>query len=290
MHDFFKYVTVGAEDKRWGLFLNVAGRARIMPHSVYPSPDHPTGYYFSWGNGRKLQEFQLNYITEGSGVLENDFGKFQIRPGTLIITRPGIWHRYRPIKKYGWLENYIGFDGELAHFFLDKSIFSSGQSVIHCGVHEEIIDTYYKIFRFIQKEEPGFQQLASGLVIQLLGYLIALQKQRDFSGKRIETVIQKVRFYMRENIEKEINLPQLAEQHHIAYTYFRKMFKKYTGVAPHQYHLELKIMRAKELLLTTDKSIKEISYELGFQSIYYFSRLFKKKEGVSPSNFRKRVM
>jgi AraC-like DNA-binding protein len=46
-------------------------------------------------------------------------------------------------------------------------------------------------------------------------------------------------------------------------------------------------MRARELLLTTDQSIKEISFQLGFDSIYYFSRFFKQKTGMSPSEFRK---
>jgi AraC-like DNA-binding protein len=67
------------------------------------------------------------------------------------------------------------------------------------------------------------------------------------------------------------------------------MFKKYTGVPPVQYHLDLKILRAKEMLLYTDKIIKEISYEMGFQSNYYFSRVFKKKLGVSPSDIRRSV-
>jgi AraC-like DNA-binding protein len=65
------------------------------------------------------------------------------------------------------------------------------------------------------------------------------------------------------------------------------MFKKYTGVPPVQYHLDLKVLRAKELLLYSDKSVKEISYELGFQSIYYFSRVFKNKLGLAPSEIRK---
>jgi transcriptional regulator GlxA family with amidase domain len=92
---------------------------------------------------------------------------------------------------------------------------------------------------------------------------------------------------MRENIEDDIDLRKLAEDNNIGYSYFRKMFKKYTGISPHQYHLELKIMRAKELILSTEKSIKEISFELGFHSIYYFSRLFKKKTGIAPTELRR---
>lgn len=102
-------------------------------------------------------------------------------------------------------------------------------------------------------------------------------------------MIEEVRFVMRQNIDKEINLEELAEQHNVGYSYFRKMFKKYTGVSPGQYHLQLRVMRAKELLVASNKSIKEISLELGFQTIHYFSLIFKKKVGINPSEFRKRI-
>ncbi|MDX1284781.1 MAG: AraC family transcriptional regulator, partial [Draconibacterium sp.] len=136
---------------------------------------------------------------------------------------------------------------------------------------------------------PGFQQIASGMVVKLLGYIISFEKQKGFSGKYIAKVIEEVRFYMRQNTENEINLEHLAEKHKVGYSYFRKMFKKYTGVSPGQYHLQLRIIRAKELLVSTDKSIKEISLELGFQTIHYFSLIFKKKVGMNPSEFRKRL-
>ena len=67
------------------------------------------------------------------------------------------------------------------------------------------------------------------------------------------------------------------------------MFKNYTGVSPLQYQLDLKVLRAKEMLLQTDRTVKEISYALGFQSIYYFSRVFKSKLGVAPTEIRRSV-
>lgn len=287
MEEFFKYLTAGEEDKNWGLYLNVSGRSHIVPHTTYPSPDHPSGYYFSWEKGRVLQEYQLNYITEGSGILENEYGKFRVRAGTLMIVPLGQWHRYRPIQKNGWVENYIGFSGHLAEHYFNNSLILQGQSVIHCDIREEFIDTYYKIFDLVKKEEPGFQQIASALVIKLLGYIVAFKKQRNFSGKQIEKIIQKARFQMRDNISEEINLQQLAAENNIGYSYFRKMFKEYTGISPRQYHLELKIMRAKELLLSTDMNIKQICFELGFESSHYFSRFFKQKVGVSPRELKK---
>ncbi|KAF0235988.1 MAG: AraC family transcriptional [Prolixibacteraceae bacterium] len=282
----FKYLTISEEDSNWGLFLNVAGTANILPSADYPSPNHPSEYFFTWEKGRILNEFQINFITEGAGILENRFGTFLLKKGSIFFTFPGVWHRYKPNFKTGWTENYIGFNGELAGRLIFKPLFSPEEPVYYFGIKEELLDTFLKIFDLVEKEQPGYQQIASGMVIKLLGYIISFEKQKDFSGKPIAKVIEAIRFEMRRNMQKEIDLKTLAEKHNVSYSFFRKMFKKYTGVSPGQYLLQLRITRAKELLISTDKSIKEISYELGFQSIFYFSNMFKKKEGVTPSYFR----
>ncbi len=282
----FKYLTISDEDSNWGLFLNVAGSAKVLPNVDYPSSSHPSEYFFTWEKGRVLNEFQINFITEGTGILENGFGTYPLKKGSIFITLPGVWHRYKPNLKTGWTETYIGFDGELARKLISTPQFSSQNPVFNLGIKEEFLDSFLKIFDLVEKEQPGYQQIASGMVIKLLGYIISFEKQKGFSGKPIAKIIEAIRFEMRQNTNEDIDLIALAEKHNVSYSFFRKMFKKYTGVSPGQYHLQLRITRAKELLVSTDKSIKEISYELGFQSIFYFSNIFKKKEGVTPSHFR----
>ncbi|MCF8361540.1 MAG: AraC family transcriptional regulator [Prolixibacteraceae bacterium] len=288
MKDFFHYLTTSEEDENWGITLNVSGKAESAPLTTYPSPKHPSGYYFTWNSGRVLNEYQINYITQGSGVFETKDGAFELNTGSVFIIFPGVWHRYRPDFQKGWTENYIGFSGPIIEQLFNKSIFSAKKPVINIGVREEIIDTYYKIFELTLIEKPGFKHIASGMIVKLLGYLISYEKQKDFSGKEVSKIIEAVRFKIRQELNQNIDFRELSSVHHISYSYLRKMFKKYTGISPGQYQLQLRIMHAKELIISTEKSIKDICYETGFQSIHHFSHLFKQKTGISPSEFRKK--
>ena len=287
MEDFFKYLNPSEKDKNWGLYLNVAGKSTTKPHTVYPSREHPSGYYFTWKKGRILQEYQLVYITEGAGEFKSEQEAIRFQEGTMLLLRPGERHRYRPDPQTGWVENYIGFNGNLARHFYAKAGFLESRTVFDCGIQESFLDIYYSIATLVKDERPGFQQIASGLIINLIGKMVAHEKQGPFSGKPIETIIRKSLLEMRENVTHHIDLQEIANRHNVGYANFRKMFKKYTGLAPRQYHLNLKLMHAKQLILTSDKSIKEISQELQFESIHYFSRFFKKKMGYSPSELRK---
>jgi AraC-like DNA-binding protein len=288
MEDFFKYLATSEEDQDWGLFLNSTGRLHVPRNSHYPSDMHPAGYYYTWEEGRLLSEFQINYIIEGEGIYENTYGQFKIGPGTLMITFPGEWHRYMPLKSTGWTEMYIGFNGSLAQKFMSHPKFSPAQPVIPIGNKEDILDTYLKIMDLAKHEQPGFQQIASGFIVKLLGSIVAFEKQRGFSGKQISSLIEEACFVMRNDVVNNLDIAQFASNHNFSYSYFRRMFKKYTGVSPLQYQMQLKIILARDLLSNTGKSIKEISYDLGFESIHYFSRLFKEKVGVSPSAYTRR--
>ncbi len=286
--DFFKYLNINSFDEEWGLFLSVAGRKKVHPDEPYPNPEHPTEHYFTWRTGRVLSEYQINYITDGRGVIETKSGLYPLKTGSLFIIKPGMWHRYRPDSDTGWTENYIGFNGSIANKIFENDILSTKNPVSNPGERDELIDTYIKIFDLAKFESPGFQQIAAGMILKMLGYLVAFEKQKGYSGNRIEKIIQNACFVMRNSLSGDIDIQKIAADNNVGYAYFRKMFKKYMGISPLKYHLNLRIIRSKEMLLTSGKNINEISYELGFHSVYYFSRLFKNKTGITPSQFRQR--
>ncbi len=282
----FKYITASEEDKEWGLHLNVVGIAGIDKGSDYPPAGHPSGYTFDWSAGRTLHEYQINYITEGFGIFENRQGSFRITPGTIIILFPGEWHRYRPLKKTGWKEHFIGFNGSLASTLLKADFFKKESPIIKIDFRKELHDLFLMIFENAFSEKAGYQQICTGLIITYIGQIISIIKNKEFEGKDIEKRIQQACLILRDNLESNIDARELAGGLNTGYSYFRNMFKKYTGMSPVQYHLQLRIKKAEDMLRMTKKPIKEIAYELGFQSIYYFSRLFKNKTGKTPSDFR----
>ena len=72
----------------------------------------------------------------------------------------------------------------------------------------------------------------------------------------------------------------------ISYSWFRKTFKKYTGYSPAKYFQELKLRKAKQILINTSYPVKEICFMIGYTSTEHFSNLFKKNTGLTPLEYR----
>ena len=93
--------------------------------------------------------------------------------------------------------------------------------------------------------------------------------------------------YMENDINQEKNISQIAELCHVSPSYFRKLFKKYSGMSPIEYQIRVKLSHAKQLLRTNTMSIAEVSDALGFFDAAYFCKVFKKHTGVSPKEYAK---
>jgi AraC-like DNA-binding protein len=219
--------------------------------------------------------------------METHEGTCPIHEGSIILLRPNVWHRYRPLEQTGWMEHYVGFIGEIADKIMKSSELLTESHVIQIGFQENIMNSFQEIFNYAVTERPGYHQVCSGLVVQILGQIISLKKSENFRHSILEKAIQKACLIIRDNPSRNLNIEELAGDLNINYSLFRKTFKKYTGLSPMQYHTALRMKQAIYLLTNTDLSIKEISFNLGFCSVFYFSKLFKEKTGKTPSDYRR---
>ncbi len=280
------YLTVGKKDIAWGMHVVNAGFTKIPPHTTYPPGKHPDDHYFTWDRGRVLTEYQIIYITRGTGVFETEKQMKTIQEGSIILLFPGIWHRYQPDPETGWDEYWIGFNGRYAQHIMQDNFFSSKHPVLPIGQDEDLLRQFLQVFENVQEANIGYQQVISAATIQLLANIYAATKRKGFEDQKAENIIKTVKCHLLENISHEVDMTALAEELHVSYSWLRKTFKYFTGLSPHQYHLQLRIQQSRHLLVATSKTIKEIAFLTGFDSQYYFSRIFKQKTGLNPSDFR----
>ena len=137
------------------------------------------------------------------------------------------------------------------------------------------------------RDNMAYAQYLAGIANLILGMTMYYSQNCEFDNKATEQ-ISKAKVFIRENLLKGIGPEEVADSLHMSYSWFRKLFKEYTGLSPAHYIQELKIQQAKDLLATTQRSTKEIAYYLTFDDIPYFTKVFKKYTGYTPQSYRKK--
>lgn len=262
----------------------------IHPVSTpYPDVKHPESHYFSWDEGRSLQEFQLLFICKGRGTFEaSGMPPQSLEEGTVVLLYPGVWHRYRPDFQTGWEEYWVGFSGAYAKHLLEQECFSPQKPFVKVTHQAEFLATFQRLFEVVEVREVSYQKLASFVLLQLLGIVYTSVLSSNQQVTRKEKIIDAIRKDVDENWAQSIDYELLASKHNVGYVWFRKAFKEVTGTSPNQYHLLLKLRKAKQLLLETHLTVSEIAFQCGFESVFYFSRIFKSKMKTNPSELRKK--
>ncbi len=114
-------------------------------------------------------------------------------------------------------------------------------------------------------------------------------KMENSREKEELSIIEKARAYINENFSRDISLDDVSREADISPYYFSKLFKQETGKNFIEYLTEARLRHARDLLKNSQYSIKEICARSGYSDPNYFSRIFKKSEGVTPSEFRERL-
>ena len=133
----------------------------------------------------------------------------------------------------------------------------------------------------------SFEELAANFSL-LLTELFGAQTDPEEQSLKGEQLVERIEEYFRDNLSRSITLQILAEEMNISKVHLCRVFKKYRNLTPIDSFNRMKIDRARDLLTRfSGLPLQEISDMLGFSDVYYFSKVFKKIAGVSPSSYRK---
>ena len=238
-------------------------------------------------NPHKHTFLEIMFIDNGSGTIEIDGVPYKAQKDDIVIYLPNKLH-----KEYSDLGNTIH-----AYFFGVK--FTDSLKHMVDGSHPPFIlpskdeaPFFLRSFKMLIDESKNIGEPYSDKITNCLAKTIVLKILQMCTNEkevtRSDDFIKQVQNYLDEHYLEDISLNDYYETLPFSKFYIAKLFKSYLGVTPLNYITSKRMNKARDLLNTTDKKIIEIASDVGYKDIYYFTKVFKKEIGVSPSAYRKR--
>ncbi len=235
-------------------------------------------------------DYQLIYVASGKAYFYFEDREEIVTAGHMVLYRPKEVQKY---VYYGTDQTevyWVHFTGSDVKNILRQYGISDNMHVFYCGALLEYQSLFRLMIQELQMCREDYQEL---LAMVLRHILILIHRQmnnvkKTDSGFMTEEIDLAVT-YFNEHYNTDICIEEYAASRHMSTSWFIRNFRKYTGFTPMQYILEIRISNAESLLEATEYNITEISRIIGYDNPLYFSRLFKKSKGLSPSEYRKRI-
>lgn len=245
-------------------------------------------------------EYELTLITKGSGkrLVGDSYENFE--SGDLVLIGSGLPHTWVSdrISKKGSSAVVIQFSEQFLYSFLKLPEFENVERLLAVAAHGIFFPVKYSrnVGEAINTL-PGKKGIDR--VMGLMGILHQLSAQKpvrlasayfnSVKGKETEKRINKVCQYIQKHSGEQISLARTASLVHLSGSAFCRFFKRVTGKTFSDYVNDIRIGNACNLLTESDKTIAEIAFESGFESLTYFNRVFLKKKNITPRDFRRRI-
>lgn len=235
-----------------------------------------------------LASYLFFIVLEGEGTLEYEGRTHHLAPGSCVFVdcrRPYAHATSRQLWRLMW----VHFDGTTMHGIYRKYCERGGLPAFRPADGSAYLELLERVHQTAAAEDHirdmHINELLAALLSRLMQSGWSPADQRQTRGSRY--ALSDVKAWLDQHYHEKVALDDLAERFFINKFYLTRLFKEQYGSSIVSYVLSLRISRAKELLRFTDLSIEEIGAQCGMPDGNYFSRAFRKVEGISPSEYRK---
>ena len=229
----------------------------------------------------------LIFTIEGEGELSYEGLNLELGEGSACLINCNHPHRYRTaIGKGGqWVFYWMHIASPFGERYYDL-LNSKGCSPCHIGRDSELVDCFLRAMELIDYATATTCCEISHCVSAILTKLITVSSENLLGCEQNKT-IHMAMDYLKSNFAQPFNLDEMAHELGLSKYYFIKLFSKHTGVTPYQYLIMHRIVKAKQMLRSTDYKISEIGRAVGFLDESNFCRTFNRIIGMPPSQYRK---
>ncbi|MBV5283604.1 MAG: AraC family transcriptional regulator [Paludibacter sp.] len=282
----FQNIVIEDDNLSFGLTINSIGCKSILPDEHIANSNKIKDFRHQFKKGKESDEFKLIYITNGVGYVRFENGsEIEISNGKILLINPHQKYSYYHLRDTEWKEYFMRFETDVSFNLLLHKLFPKDYSIIDIGFNEEMVRMFQRATDVVQHKLKSSHVYLSGMLFHILGLIILESNNKTLKKKDLQK-IEQAKIIMNENVFMDISLQDVVKKLNLSYAQFRKNFKKYTGKTPGVYFGDLRLNKAKQLLLETSYSIKEIAFLLKFSSKEHFATKFRRTTGLSPKDFR----
>lgn len=229
--------------------------------------------------------FLIHYVIAGKGVYQTADKTYHLEAGDAFLIKPGELVFYAADRKEPWAYTWIGFQGVKVERYLNRTSLLE-HPVFHCRGNQDIFSCHERMYEANRLEENKDLLMSSILYEYLFHLASAFPRNRLSADERNAAYVEETLKYIESGYARKIEVGDIAEQLNIDRSYLHRLFRRAVGMSVQDYLLDFRIKRASELLARTDYHIASIARSVGYDDPLYFSRLFRKKRGMSPSEYR----
>ncbi len=224
--------------------------------------------------GPAVREYHLlHYVVSGKGKLVADEKEYSVKAGECFVIFPHEITYYEADENEPWHYIWIGFESgvSLPSVLAERVLF-----------FRKLADIFGR-FQMLANMENGREAF---LCAQIWEIISLLNSQEKSSSNKMKDYMEQAVSCIENEYMMEISVQEIADRLNLNRSYFSTLFKAYLGVSPHRYLLDFRMKKAAELLVKYGYSVTETALSTGYSDVFTFSKMFKKKFGISPSLYQ----
>lgn len=292
-------------------FLDISPFVRYAHHM----PDaNKENHIIPW---RYIYDYEFIFVAQGCMEVQTDTESYMLDANTIHIMPPLVWHR-RLIPD-GQFCNYYSVHFDFLTTDRENDFSPEDTYISNCNKHNikavPVDEKLYQRTLYVlgDIEIPKKLHISDPIAYtEVLNRIITAAKEKAFAYEidlkcnmlmLLKQILSDVRLhisikgsgntenlsaitqYILDNYQTDIDFNSLCHMYGCSYSHFRKLFKLYSGKTPNEFLIDVRIQKAVELLYTRQYSVTDVAFMVGYTDSSYFSRVFRKRKGCSPTDF-----
>lgn len=218
-------------------------------------------------------QYLIHFVVSGKGTFKNTMGTYALEKGMGFIFSPGDKVSYYPDEEEPWVYIWLGFSGHSVPDFFNRCEFSLENPIFSFNENFDILNYF-----------AHAENLDHGRELYILSVLYNFFSLYSKPSSKAISKVDLAKNYIIKNYAKDITVQNVANTIYTERKYFCRIFKAKTGLSPQQYIQNIRLTHAYELLIHNNISVSDVAASVGYRNISSFSKAFKRKYNLTPSD------